>query len=286
FRWSATCAVRAPSRQLGVVSRDLAKQPSIAMRLWAIGAVHGLQQRKCGAARRRAKAASLRIRHPSVMQVLARYGSHWAIDSDRLTWHMVLFPCRSLMIATQAFLDGSTAGLDQRRPGAAATSSLGALATCIMVPVLVGTLTLLSPITMSLVELLAVLPVVLQQAATAGPVVAAILLAATITFIMSSITWCIDPGIIDFVAPYLRNLKHFCTNLSHHLDCKMNARQELKTKTLEHEVCNQGSVVVKQVSSGFMFTTDGTYRLQTCLRICTAIRFGSVWEPEGGMKQG
>ena len=24
------------------------------------------------------------------------------IDSDRLTWHMVLFPCRSLMIATQA----------------------------------------------------------------------------------------------------------------------------------------------------------------------------------------
>eukprot|EP00913_Durusdinium_trenchii_P026489 g24855.t1 len=109
-----------------------------------------------------------------------------------------------------------------------------------MVPVLVGTLTLLSPITMSLVELLvellAVLPVVLQQVATAGPVVAAILLAATITFIMSSITWCIDPGIIDFVAPYLRNLKHFCTNLSHHLDCKMNARQELKTKTLEHEV--------------------------------------------------
>ena len=47
---------------------------------------------------------------------------------------------------------------------------------------------LLSPITMSLVELLAVLPVVLQQAATAGPVVAAILLAATIMFITSSIT--------------------------------------------------------------------------------------------------
>ena len=39
-----------------------------------------------------------------------------------------------------------------------------------------------------LVELLAVLPVVLQQVATAGPVVAAILLAATIMFITSSIT--------------------------------------------------------------------------------------------------
>ena len=50
-----------------------------------------------------------------------------------------------------------------------------------------------------LVELLAVLPVVLQQVATAGPVVAAILLAATITFIMSSITWCIDPGSADAI---------------------------------------------------------------------------------------
>ena len=68
------CAVRALSRPQGAASKDLAKRPSIAMLPWAIGAVPGLLPRRFGAARRRAKAASLQIHHPTATLVLARSG--------------------------------------------------------------------------------------------------------------------------------------------------------------------------------------------------------------------
>eukprot|EP00913_Durusdinium_trenchii_P019055 g17908.t2 len=74
FRLSVMCAAHAPSRLPAAASKDLAKLPSTAMLLWAIGAARGLPPRRSGAVRRRAKAASLRIHHPTVMLVLVRYG--------------------------------------------------------------------------------------------------------------------------------------------------------------------------------------------------------------------